>query len=77
MTTKIRKFDEIQIDGIYPRNPITDDEIKDFLQLFAVINDQSGDFINPRDLTPRCAETEPIIASRVRSVNYVAYPNGL
>lgn len=65
----LRKFDEVQIDGIHPRNPITDEEIVEYLQSFAVLRDQSGGTVDPRDLTPMCSETGPISTSRIRSVN--------
>ncbi len=65
----VRGFDEIRIDGIHPRNPITDEEITTFLQAFVVTRDQFGGVIDPRDLSPRCCETEPIPMSRIRAIN--------
>lgn len=67
----VRKFDAIQIDGIHPGNPITGEVITGCLQYFAVTKDQSGGTINPRDLTPRCHETDPIPLSRIRAINWL------
>ena len=71
-TLTLRKFDEVQIEGIHPRNPITDEEILAFNQSFVVTRDQNGEALNPSDLSPACHESGPIPLGRILVVNGAA-----
>lgn len=49
----LRKFETIQLEGVHPRNPVTQQEIPEFLQWFIVTDDMDGQFIDPTKLSPR------------------------
>lgn len=67
---KLRKFDEIQIDGIHPRNPITDVVIPEYRVIFAVTQDTEGDMLDPALLHPRHpAGDAPIAMTRIVRLN--------
>lgn len=71
---QLRRFNMIQLSGVHPRNPVTDELITAHLQWFAVTDDMDGEFIDPAKLHPRAdlhhGLTEPIPMSRISKLDH-------
>jgi hypothetical protein len=69
----LKRFYMIQVEGVHPRNPVTDELIPDLLQWFAVTDDMDGDTVDPKKLIPRAdlhhGLTDPIPMSKVVQVD--------
>ncbi len=61
MTRHLRKFDEVQIQGLHPTNPVAGNRIEDVLQTFVLTRDVEGAFIPVDALHPRLAVTHPFV----------------
>lgn len=65
----LKTFTMIQLAGVHPRNPVTEEVLTGYLQWFAVTENMSGDTIDPTKLQPRPdihhGLTEPIPMSRI------------
>lgn len=48
---QLKRFDEIQLSGVYSQNPITHQRL-DFLQYFVVTDDVDGEFIPHNKVHP-------------------------
>ena len=70
---ELRRFNMIQLEGLHPRNPVTDEVITAHLQWFAVTDDMTGDFIDPTKIQPRAdlyfGITEPIPMSKITKID--------
>jgi hypothetical protein len=71
---KLQKFDEVQIRGLHPRNPVTGERIHILLQIFMLTRGVDGDMIpldalHPSPLIADPDLTEPISTDRVVILN--------
>lgn len=70
----LRTFNMIQLRGVHPRNPLTNELITAHLQWFAVTENMSGDTIDPTKLQPRAdihhGITEPIPMSDITKIDH-------